>query len=198
MNPIAHTVPLFVRHAIVIACLLGVVGCSGGPRSTTGGKIAVGSITQKDATATSGFQHGIYSFKDQNTITAVLYDGPVDNPSQVLVIRMLWKPRAAKTPISADATNASIRYITFSGEGNREVGIYGGGGFMYPKSKLGRQSTSASVWDATLKLTEHSAGFEDKLGLATVSGDFSANRDDEGTEAAIGRINAMVRERLGR
>ena len=124
----------------------------------------------------------------------MLLEGDEDNPTQAVHVTMHWVPRAARTPIDARATNATIRYILFSEQG---AGIYGGGGFLYPTSTPGGGTLAAQVRNSSLRLQDASAGFEDRFGLASATGGFRAKRDDLRALRLVRRLEVRLHERLG-
>lgn len=162
-----------------------------------GGQLNVKSISDDDVTLRGGFESGIYTIADQNTATIILYDGPMENPSQAVTIRMFWNPHAGRTPIDPTATNATIQYVIFGDDGE-QIGIYSGAGYLYPNSTVGADSFTGSVWQSTLRIADKSDGFDDTIGLARLEGRFTVTRDDLNINSAIHTLNAQVRERLGR
>jgi len=199
-RPARTTSLAFTSAARVVAVLAAamLVSCGGMERATRGtGALAIRSIGEQQATLVGDFSSGIYRYHDQNSVTVLLFDGPEDNPNQVMAIRMLWRPRAARTPISADATNATIRHIIFTGGTGEDVGVYAGGGFIYPRSNIGEERISIAIWSGTIRLTDRSDGFTDRLGEATVEGRFTARRDDTAVDETLRRLNGSLRERLG-
>ncbi len=163
----------------------------------TGGELNVKSITGDEVTLRGGFEHGIYTVIDGNTATIILYDGPAENPSQAVTIRMFWNPQSGRTPIDPSATNATIQYVIFGDDG-KQMGIYSGAGFFYPNTELGSDRLNGSVWQSSLRISDKTDGFTDTIGQARMEGKISVDRDDLGIDAAIHRLNVQVRERLGR
>ena len=164
---------------------------------TSGGTLSVTSTADAEETLQGQFQSGIYSSGDPNSATMILYDGPADNPAAAVTIRMFWSPDAGRTPIDATATNATIQYIIFDGNGIG-IAIYSGAGYFYPNSSVGNDKFTGSVWQSSLRLTDKSEGYEDKLGQAQLKGKFTVNRDDLAIDEALHKLNVQVRERLGR
>lgn len=162
-----------------------------------GGKLTLQSHSEKDLVLKGGFDTGIYCADDKNHLIVVLFDGPVDRPTQVLTIRMFWKPRPGRTPIDHTATNASIHYVIFAGEDREEVGIYSGAGFVYPNSQPGRKTLRAGVWQANLRLADASDGFADLLGQSVLKGRFTAQLDELSVDQVLHRINVHIQQRLG-
>ena len=174
-----------------------VLGCAG-----TGGAsddaLSIQSRSNPEDIAVGGFDRGIYSMDGPSRLTILLTDGPVDAPNRALIVRMFWKPKAAATPLDETATNATVQYIVFNrGTDTPPVGIYSGGGFLYPENDPGGQSLQANLWQATLNLADKSEGFQDTLGSSILRGRFTATRDDEGMADAVRRVNIAVSESLG-
>lgn len=179
---------------IVVAGLaLSVIGC----RNTGGGRLSIRSSADQLTVLRGGFERGIYSFDGKNTATFVLLDGPTDNPTQAVTIRLFWTPRAGRTPIDRTATNATIHYLIFTPGDTAEAGVYSGAGFVYPSENPGGRTIEASVWESNLLLTDRSEAFNDLLGQAVLKGAFAARRDDLGVQETLRRLDNMVRERLG-
>lgn len=176
------------------------LGCAG--KSGAADKaLTIQSRSNPEDIAAGGFDHGVYSKDGPSSITVLLTDGPVDAPNRALIVRMFWKPKAAATPLDETATNATVQYIVFApgvgADGRRAVGIYSGGGFLYPENETGSANLQANLWQATLTLADSSEGFEDTLGASILRGRFTATRDDEGIVDALRHVNIAVSESLG-
>lgn len=193
-----------LRSELAVAGFLGLLvtsGC-GVPLAHYGdGPLAV---TSQDKSESSGsVNSGVYRFDEKNSITIVLFEGPAHQPAQAAIIRMFWRPQAASTPLDETATNATVQYIIFAdgslepSPGGDEVGLYSGAGFVYPSTRPGRGRLVAGLWEATLRVTAASEGFEDRLGEAQLKGRFTAQRDDDAASRALRRLNVLVSERLG-
>lgn len=185
-----------VKARLALACfavamLVFLGGCSGG------GEITVTGQALERTSLRGSFTQGIYRFEDDNHATLLLVEGPIENPTQAATIRFLWSPWPGSTPIDETATNATIQYIIFTGEGNQLAGIYTGAGFAYPNDDLGDDSVDVGVWEANLRLTDSTRGFQDLLGQALLRGSIRVHRDDTGVSNGIRRLNVMLRERLG-
>jgi hypothetical protein len=177
---------------LTVLTLAGCAGWGGG-----GGSLSVTSLEPSGGQLRGGFEQGIYRYDDRNTVTVVLFDGPADNPTQAVTIRMFWKPRAGRTPIDQTATNSVLNYVILPGDPSQEAGIYSGAGFTYPSGKAGGRSFQASVWEAHLKLSDASANFQDRLGPAQLTGGFSARRDDAQVDQVLRKLHVQLRQRLG-
>lgn len=198
LTPSAHRAWKLVALALFTAASL---SCAG----TTGARDAdlhIQSLANPRDIAVGGFDHGIYSLDGRSAMTVLLTDGPVENPHRALIVRMFWRPKAAATPLDETATNATVQYIVFKRDAVGDnsggaVGIYSGGGFVYPENDMGSPRLQANLWQATLTLADNSEGFEDALGASILRGRFTAQRDDEGIIDAVRRVNIAVSEALG-
>jgi len=182
-----------VIQALVLVLALWTTGC----HKHTGQGLVLKSQLYPDAVLVGGFTSRFYSIDDQNNLTLLLVDGAVDDPVQVATIRMFWAPRAGRTPIGPAATNATIHYTIFAGANSQEVGIYSGAGFVYPVDKPGYETFAASVWQATLRLTDRTEGFEDLLGGAILEGHLTATRDDAVVSRLLNHLRVLINQRMG-
>jgi hypothetical protein len=211
MTPTAFAQPAW--RLFVLAFFSAVaLGCAAG-NSPHDGDLHIQSRSNPDEIAIGGFDTGIYSFNGPSSVTILLTEGPADHLKRALIVRMFWKPKAAATPLDETATNATVQYIVFqegTGEvpgegpgegggrhGRGEVGIYSGGGFLYPESPIGGETLQANIWQATMRIADRSEGFKDTLGPSILRGRFTAHRDDEGMIDAVRRVNIAVSEALG-
>ena len=194
-----------LHHRLVLLLLASWLATGGGcgsartswRQSRAAGRLAARSLTKADTTLQGGFETGLYTFDGKNRMTVLLYEGAIADPTQAVTIRMFWRPRAGRTPIAPTATNATVHYVVFSGSERRSVGIYSGAGFLYPQSKPGSASLSASLWQATLRFAEHDAAFQDLLGPALLEGEFKARHDSAALAEALRQLNMHIRQRLG-
>jgi hypothetical protein len=183
--------------AAAALALVGLLALAGGCTDTGGGQLELARVTDRQVKLEGHFQTGCYAFEDVNHGTFILVDGPIDKPSQVLVVNTMWTPRPAYTPIASTATNAQFTYIIFADGPTQEAGVYTGYGFVFPHDTLGAGTFAASIWDSTMKLTDASPHFVDPLGQAILTGTFSAQRDDLRTRQLIPRLSVLVSRRLG-
>lgn len=192
-----HRITVLLILAAFVAVSL---GCSGGSGARDK-DLTIQSRANPEDIAAGGFDRGVYSYDGPSSITVLLTDGPVNAPNRALIIRMFWKPKAAWTPLDETATNATVQYIVFGPETGpdkrRDVGIYSGGGFLYPKKKIDGIFLDANLWQATLTLSDSTEGFEDTLGSSILRGRFIAERDDEGIMNSLRLVNIAVSESLG-
>ncbi len=188
---------------LMLACV-SLWGCGGGQG---GGKLTLKGSQRGGADGpihlAGDFRHATYSADGKNNITLVLVEGDIEQPTQAVVIRLFWMPRAGLTPIDSNATNASVHYIIFSSDaagdanGRSKVGVYAGAGFVYPYDNPGKGGMDVGVWQTTLRLADASDGFADLLGLAQLKGKFRAQRDDAATQATIDRLGQRITAALG-
>lgn len=189
------------RLAVFFAACACVVGCSAPrvPFVGTGSDLLIESRTHAGTRLDTDFDRAVYSYDGKQVVTIVLFDGPETAPEQAATVRLLWTPRAGRTPITSQATNATIQYVILpdAASDRGEVGIYSGAGFLYPDSEPGDGTFVAEVWDATILLADGSPGFNDRLGKGSLRGDLTARRDDAAVEDLLKVINERITQRLG-
>ncbi|MDA0214164.1 MAG: hypothetical protein O2875_02235 [Planctomycetota bacterium] len=93
----------------------------------------------------------------------------------VLHVELLWIPLAGKTAVDPEATNISIRLIVFSGH---EVGLYGGGGFAWPKGEPGDKEYGVDIVGSNATLLAATNGFKDLLSPAQLTGRLRSKLDE--------------------
>lgn len=113
----------------------------------------------------------------------------------VLHVDLLWIPKAGKTAVDPQATNASIRLVIFSG---KEVGIYGGGGFAWPQGDPGDAHFGIDIVGSTLSLVASTSGFHDLLSPAELTGRLEASHDPDGTRRMRRATSQVVSNALKR
>lgn len=176
----------FLTLLLCLTLLLG--GCGGH------GSLAVRSELQRGTVLTGDFNTAVYSFDDRNNVDVILLEGTAEEPSQAVHIRMHWEPRAGRTPIDENATNATIRYIVFTGDG---AGVYSGSGFLFPRSDAGDNTFRGILRETAMRLADASPNFTDRLGLARATGGFSATLDEAATSRLLREIQVNLKEKLG-
>jgi hypothetical protein len=197
MNRIA--LGLFTLVAALVMAT-GAVGCGPAPLPFTPSRteLSIESQSHVGRQLSGRFDRAIYSLDDPDAVTIVLLSGPDDAPTQAAVVRVFWRPRAGATPISRTATNATVQYLIFADAGDRsEVGVYSGAGFVMPRTTLGSGRLDASLWQANLRLADRSAGFDDLLGQALLTGEMRVTRDDHAVQPLLRLLNQRVTDRLG-
>jgi hypothetical protein len=158
-------------------------------------------LSTKDGTeVTPAFTTTIFTHSDANTVDAFLTDLPVDrllNPNDSLAdlsgsivhVHLFLMPKAGRTPIDDAACNSTIRHMIIA---QGAMGLYGGGGFLYPSSDADDDTFHATLEDASLRLVRKGPGFADRLGAAKEIGSFNAQRDDARTRALQARFGRMT------
>lgn len=177
------------------------VGCSR-PFADGDAQLQIASRDQADRTSLTmagEFTRAFYRFKDQNTLTLILIQGPDNAPHRIAAIDMFWKARAGLTPIDRTATNARVRFFEFrdtEAEPNT-IGVYAGAGFMRLHDNPTVGTVDGNLWDADLRLTDRSEDYIDRLGRAVLAGSFTAERDDARVTSILRELNQQLEERLG-
>lgn len=138
-----------------------------------------------------------YRALDQNTADIYLTDIPepalalgtsLEGVSgQIVHLRLFVSPEAGSTPIDQTACSVSIRLVVVS---QGEVGIYGGGGFLFPDDDPGSSTLDGNVEQATMKFIASTEHFADRLGPSELSGSVSAPKD----AALAQRLSARMDE----
>ena len=188
-----------IGMSLVCLLLLTLSGC-GAPKSPSGKKIgdlSIRSIVHPGVSLTGKFKTGYYAYHDDNRMMLMLFEGDEASPEQILIVRMLWLPRGSKTPVNRNATNASFKHIVFAGDDRSIVGVYGGGGYYYPKQKPGKDRISGGIWDGAMELLHASKGFADRLGRVQIDGNLKVTRDDAKVEEALKALESELATKLG-
>lgn len=191
-RPVRRFTPVVPAAAALLVLLLG-AGCSTSGPDGTGGSMVSRSLAQDAAMLDAEFRTGIYAHEPGGDTVFILSDIPLDalledglDRGQLLVLDLLWPPRAGSTPISADATNTSVRHLVVV---DGQAGTYAGAGFAMPSGTLGDGAVSLDIWDSTVRLVGATEGFRDLLSPARLTGTVTATEN----EAAVRRIIAWLR-----
>lgn len=112
---------------------------------------------------------------------------------QFLHAQLLWQPKAGRTPVHSDATNVVIRYVIVS---DGKVGLYGGGGFAWPRGRPGTQPMTLVIRSSNLALLAHSEGFVDPLTPVRIEGTVSARPDEATTRRFRRGVSQIVTDAL--
>ncbi len=113
---------------------------------------------------------------------------------QVVNIQMLWEPKPGMTPIEPTTTNISIRLVVFA-EG--EVGVYGGGGFAWPRGKPESGSVGLLLTGSSLSLIARTKGFVDLLSPAEMLGTLDAKMNEAKASSIRRTVSQVVTDALG-
>lgn len=113
----------------------------------------------------------VYSAGDSGTADFFLTDIPAEQldasslPSTLTGtmahLQLFLEPRVGKTPRNSNASTCTIEFFVIA---NGRVGMYGGGGFLQPRGRVGDNKVSATMRAASLAPLRHSDGFTDVLG----------------------------------
>ncbi len=178
-----------------MAALWALGACAGrGP----GGSARATSLGNEPVVLSSKYVTAVYADHQSTETSFYLSDVPLSQlltgevvEGQVLQIDLFWIPKAGDTPMDRSATNASIRYVMFSGG---EVGIYGGAGFVLLRGKRGRPTVRLSLRDASLTLLKSTDGFVDLLSPARLTGSFTAAHDERQVREIRIAVSRMIAE----
>ena len=173
-------------------------GCAGlGLGFGTGSSVTINSA-QEPVSLRPNLPTRVYRPIDANNADIYLTDLPdevLDDPEalgrssgQILHIRMFLVPRPGRTPIEETAFSATARYFILSAG---RVGVYSGGGFLFPRGRPGGDTFGGSMSEATLRLVARGPGFVDQIGSAELSVGFKARRDEE-----LARLIGRTADRL--
>lgn len=170
-------------------------GCAGGLR--------VESQT-RNTTLKPNVRLAVYQAEDSNTADIYLTDLSPDEVSgvipladasgSILHIRLFVSPRPGRTPIAETAVNATVR-LAMLAEG--DVGIYGGGGFIFPKGRPGDYTMRIELERASLTLTSSTAGFTDALGASLLDTRVTVRRDEPNAYRLADRFNLALERARG-
>lgn len=178
----------------ILAIAMLAAGCAAPPRVPSSGPLALHSAENPEKFLRGSFETAVYRYESENTLDVLLIDGTPDDPVQVVHIRMLWLPAARRTPLSARATNATVRYVVFTG---KAAGIYEGAGFLQPRSTVGDRLFRGELRSSDLRLTDHTFNFRDRLGAALAAGTFEARHDELAAQRLMRHLRLKLRQELG-
>lgn len=187
-RPVARSILI----TLIATAALVQLGCGG-----SGGNLTITGNQATQVVLDASFDSGVYRLEDPDTLTAVLWEGPMNSPRQVVTVRMFWNPQAGRTPLDPNATNVTVHHVIFSGDAGRQVGVYAGAGFLLPRSWPGDASFTGIVRHASLQLSDRSDAFADLLGQADMEGQFTAVRDDAAVGQRLHQLNTLLLQRLG-
>lgn len=184
---------------LAVAVLLAAFVCLPPACTTPGARLSVDSV-ETAASLRPAFRTTAYTRSDRNTIDIYLSDLPAsrfmnprdrldDATGNLVHIHVFLVPRAGRTPIDSTACNVTVRHVVFA---DGAVGVYGGGGFVLPRTSFESEVFAGSVLDATLRLIRAGPGFSDRLGTATLAGRFAAQKNEPLAAAMGSRINSLI------
>lgn len=192
-----------LRTIALLAAALPLSGCANWVAATfapDGAALEVSSIGAAPARMEALLPHASYEVRlweesfcaSDVPLDALLAGGVRDG--QFLHVQLLWFPKAGRTPVHADALNVVLRYIVVS---DGKVGLYGGGGFAWPRGAPGTQPMTLVVRSSTLALLAKSEGFVDPLTPASIEGTLVARPDEETTRRYRRGMSQIVTDATG-
>ncbi len=139
----------------------------------------------------------LYRFVDKNTADVILTDIAVENltdPSgapptgNIFHVQLFVHPKPGRTPIATTACSATVQHLLLA---RGQVGVYTGGGFLYPDAPPGEKYFGGAISAASLRLTRATDQFVDQLGPSEGYISFVAQRDDETVTRLLTIINRL-------
>ncbi len=164
-----------------------------------GGTLVATSATG-DAMFTPGLGTAVYKRIDESAADVYLTDLPMerladsrdalaDVSGTIVHVHLFLVPTAGSTPVDSTACNAAARMMVFS---NGAVGIYSGGGFLFPTTVPGDGDYSGTIRNASLRLVHATTDFADKLGPTVLKGGVQAKRDEAAAAVIAGRLASVA------
>ena len=117
-----------------------------------------------------------------------------DLTGQVINIQLLWEPRPGYTPLDPTTTNVSIRLLVFS---KGEVGMYGGGGFAWPRGTPGETDMQLRMTGSNLSLIAKTKGFVDLLSPGEMLGSVDATFNEQAAIVLRRTASQIISNKLG-
>ena len=181
---------------LLTACLS--FGCA---PSFPSGTVSINGRTAEPVQLVANFGYGGYAVEEADTelilSTVSLEDLRAGNyeHAQVIHAQLLWTPRAGRTPVNKMATNLVIRHVVLVGD---QVGVYGGGGFAWPRGTPGKTGLGLDVTGSNISLLESTDGFRDLLSPAELRGWIGGPLAPTTFERFRNTISQIVTNRLGK
>jgi hypothetical protein len=122
-----------------------------------------------------------------------LLTGEVRN-GQFLHAQLLWIPKPGMTPVDPTAMNVVLRYVIVV---DGAVGVYGGGGFAWPRGTPGEGPVTLSLRGSSLSLLAATEGFVDPLTPAEMTGTIALGYDPESTRRYRRGMSQLVTNSFG-
>lgn len=180
-RPLGAAVRRWASAACALAASLAVAGCG------TVGEVGTVELTSLGGTARTlrpALGTGTYA-QEAAQSSFILSDIDLSQLESgepvfgyVLHVNLLWIPKAGRTAVDPTATNTSIRLVVLAG---KELGVYGGGGFAWPDGDLGEPEFSLELVGSNMSLIACTAGFQDLMSPASLTGTLTATLDDAAT-----------------
>ena len=184
--------------SLSLLCITAIIGCA---PSHPSGTISIDSQASNPRRLSTSFGYGSYGVEAGDT-SLVLSTVPIQKlqsgdftEAQIIHIQLMWIPKAGSTPVSKDSTNLVIRYIVLI---DGEAGIYGGGGFAWPRGTVGKTGLGLDVTGSNLALLHSTTGFKDLLSPAALRGWVGAPLNPELMSRFQNTTSQIVTDRLGK
>lgn len=126
-----------------------------------------------------------YTWTDASTADIYVSDIPMQQLSaadsldelagSIVHIHMFLRPRPGRTPIETTASTVAVQWVVLA---RGEVGVYGGGGFMFPAGAPGDDTFGGAIKNGSVRLLAATPGFVDRLGAAEFSAGIRAPQDE--------------------
>ncbi len=186
------------RIGLASALLLGTPLLGGCSYFTGGGPIMTQSV---DADMDLLLEPTIRAYRshDSNTADIYLTDLPRElcQPGaalgevsgQLLHIHLFISPEAGETPIDDTACSVAMRLVVIS---RGQVGVYGGGGFLYPDTDVGDEDFEGAIKQGTLKFMSGTPAFVDRLGPSELNGGIEAPKDEPAARILAARLDELL------
>jgi len=124
--------------------------------------------------------------------TLVVLDDQSDAARQIVVVRVLYKPRLGARADHPTAVNAAIDWYFIADPSNLAGGFlhYEGAGFV--SLKMSDRRGKFEIRNATVALKESIGGVEDPVGRATLAGKFKVDRDSAKISMIAQELRALA------
>lgn len=182
--------------------LAGFGGCASGPAWLTFKSV------ESEKQYSQRFNRSYFSIGEDGQYNIILIEDGMGQPSgrtsgplvstasapvsQIIHIRVLWKPLRGSKPDAPSATNSVIdwyvRPADYDGAGQRLH--YRGAGFVVIDQS--RQQAKIVIRNARLELADGSVQLRDPLGTSTLSGSFTAIEDQAMVESTLSALKREV------
>jgi hypothetical protein len=186
----------FARFTASVLVITTIAGCSVLAPSKTDLSLV---SADRPAALSPRFTTAVFFSGDPNEADLFLTDLPperladpndtlADAAGSLLHVHLFVIPAAGSTPMDPTACNVALRYVVLSGGA---VGVYSGGGFLYPSGKTASANFGGSLAGGSLRLTRATPDFLDVLGPALLEGSLSAARDPRAAAALRARLESL-------
>lgn len=165
-----------------------------------GAQLHIEALGPAPATLEGTLPYGSYAnlpaeqsfFLSDVPLEAILEGGVQEG--QFLHCQLIWLPKPGMTPVDPTSTNVVLRYVVVS-EG--QVGVYGGGGFAWPRGKPGSAPMSLVVRGSSLALVACTEGFVDPLTPARLTGTIFVDLNETTTRQYRRGVSQIVTDAMG-